>query len=791
MRLAIAFALCLVLTAPAAAGPVEDCDRLAADPGVALSAIALPEAREACAAALDLDDGAPKLMHQYARTLEAAGETPAALRYYGWAAEDGHLPARLALERLGAAPLNPDQEAAPNLLEAYAASADPSVGDLAALMARDMKALPHGAALRAPETTLALRRGGEPDLARLLRALILARDPMAETRFGLCLPGSATPSALLPAQPPAGGSGVLLSQAIEEAMISPELEAPEREVLERLRDLWRATLAEGRAEAGALAEDIRAASPDFRNGGSAPPAATPFVTVEVLEAGAWRIWDPVRGEPFDPAICESYRAQAVFPAEATPRLRLSLRAWEAADDGALSGRVILDADAPFAGDAVLAFAEAWGITPPDAPSERGAALYTPVLMSGAASVFGETLRLPRPPSAEPEAGERAAASLGAAIEALGGVAPPAAAEIPDHLRRLEVEIRVEQIGRPGEARRLTLLDRSDPAQPLADANGVYLDLQQLVGLLVLDGAQGAPPDAGSGEVMLTPGGIEALARRSGQAMAGFDGLRHAIMAEISSAPAPVPQTLGLLATVWTPTPPSGEEGDLGLRLRNQMWRGIEPAAAESADPASDAAAWAVASVLAERLVLQLGAEDFLLHAPHPDAVALWSRLRAAGGEARLVTDPASLAALSPEARARAEAMLAQGLLLLAPVDPLTADEADLAWWILDPRRGLAEDEFADGGRNSATEESAVNKNMACRNAGFFARVGVGLARLAAPVGIVLVVLGGGGEAGKVVIDFSRNVAKMQEEAEKRRRVVEAASNACAGASGGPGPGPGP
>ena len=96
----------LGLAAPVAAGPVEaspveDCDRLAADPTVSLAAIQ-PQARDACAAALDLDDSVARLLHQYARTLERAGEMAAAERYYGWAADDGYPPARLALERLSA-----------------------------------------------------------------------------------------------------------------------------------------------------------------------------------------------------------------------------------------------------------------------------------------------------------------------------------------------------------------------------------------------------------------------------------------------------------------------------------------------------------------------------------------------------------------------------------------------------------------------------------------------------------------------------------------------------------------
>ena len=199
----------LGLAAPVAAGPVEDCDRLAAEPAVPLAAIQ-PQARDACAAALDLDDSVARLLHQYARTLERAGEMAAAERYYGWAADDGYPPARLALERLGrpagagvagtnaGTGAGTGADAARDPLQAYAADAAGGATGLdaaraiAAAVARDIAPLPHGAALRDPQATLAARRGSAPDMARLLAALIAAGDPVAQTRFGICAPDAAT-----------------------------------------------------------------------------------------------------------------------------------------------------------------------------------------------------------------------------------------------------------------------------------------------------------------------------------------------------------------------------------------------------------------------------------------------------------------------------------------------------------------------------------------------------------------------------------------------------------------------
>ena len=809
----------LGLAAPVAAGPVEaspveDCDRLAADPAVPLAAIQ-PQARDACAAALDLDDSVARLLHQYARTLERAGEMAAAERYYGWAADDGYPPARLALERLGrpagagvagtnaGTGAGTDAGAARDPLQAYAADAAGGATGLdaaraiAAAVARDIAPLPHGAALRDPQATLAARRGSAPDMARLLAALIAAGDPVAQTRFGICAPDAATARAAGAAMDrPDPRPAQTMSQAIAAASALPDLPGDGRAVLDRLAAVWSAAVTEGRAEADALAADIRAASPDF---GTAPLglAATPFVTVEVRDGEAWTPLDPLRGGGFDIAACTAYETGHDLPATLTPTLHLTLFATEGyGAGGALPPRRLLAADVPLVSDAVLAFAEGWGMMPPDAGAAPGAQDYTPVLIAGTETAWGDSLRLPRPPSAGPEIADTITGSLGEAAAALSAdpslePAPGtgSAPAIPDTLRRLDLTVRLDGPSGPGPSQSFALIDRDPAAGPLADANGIHTDFLQIVTFVPLDGTVAGPAsaDAAPAEFVLSSGGIEAALRRSGGAMAGFDGLRRALFAELSGAAAPKPRTLGLLSTFWTATMPVAHGGadaadaTPGLALRTQMLRGIEPATGAE-DPASAAAAWAVASVLAERLSLQLGADEFAAAAPRPDAVAVWSAARARGpahvidaaADAAAADDAATTGPLSPDAHARATAELSRGRILLAPDAPT---ERDLAWWSVDPRHAVVEDLFADGGRQAMAEEAKLDQE-ACRNAGYFASIHGKVARLLAPVALALALSGSGGEVATAIVKYTRAVIEAEDAAEKKRRELELATKAC-------------
>ena len=777
----------------AVAGPVEDCDRMAADPTVALEAIAV-EAEGICASAVDIDDASPRLMHEYARALERVGKLQAALRYYGWAAEDGYPAAHLALLRLGQTQHTSGVGSAnTDAVATYAASAGTTASELAAAISRDFTLLPSGAALRIPASVLATRRGSEPDLARLLAAVIAAQQVGAQTRYGLCTPSRdlAVTRAKVVADRPGVRAPSFLA-LLDKVSARPDLSAAELDVLRRLSSTWRAAVEEGRTEAAALAQDLRTAGRPVRGQNlddlAEALSTQVFVVVEVQEGTDWRAYDPVTGGLFGPEACSSYTTAADMPSGLVPQMHVILTATEAAADETPAERVVLDATLPLDQTAVLAFAESWGLTPPDTQRKLGVQTYTPVLVAGGQAYYGSGLSLPTAPSMPPEIAAILGDQLNKAANALGSgtdASTTPGPAMPDRLRRLVLDIQLTGGDAPLEPQHFVLIDRAGLSPPLADFGGQYLDFMQLVSLLPLDGsvdvAEALPADIG---LDISSAGLAAEARSAGAAMNGFEPLRLAIFADLSDAVPPLPQGVGLLMTFWKITAPATADADPGLQLRQQMLRPAEPAGPGVADPAGVAAAWAVASVLAERLSLVLSAPTAALADPGGDALGIWTAARK-GGQARLVQSAADLTALSPDARARAAAHLATGRFLLSPVADLSAaNEARLAWWLVSPDGLHVEDEFADGGRSELAEEAELEKEIACKNVRTYYGLGTVVSRLASLLAIVVVMSGDISDGGKAIADYAKAVAKAEEDVEKAKRATELANKACGGASGG-------
>lgn len=790
----------LVASVPAGADAIADCDRMAGDPTVALADIPT-EAGEVCAAAVEADDQTPRLMHEYARTLEKAGDLPAALRYYGWAAEDGYPPAALALARLDevtneAATLGSEGTKESDPLAAFVAEAGQAPGDLAQAVSQTITLLPTGAALRSPQDVLMLRRGSEADMAKLLAALIASSDPTAEPRFGRCsmTEGQAGEMATVVMGRPAQRAQSL-RQSLAEAAAQPGLDPAIVKVIADLDRQWSAAINAGKAEASALAADIATSGVPMAPQGLDALAAVfqrqdRFV-VEVNTADGWQAFDPVTGATFDPNACAKYVTARDLPADLSPQIHIVMTATEGAIDETPSDRVLMDETLPFDQTLVLAFGEAWSLYPPDTKRQSGAQAYTPVLVSGTEQRFGQTLVLPVAPSMPASFGTALGNRLGGVLDQLGADPENAGNTVvkkaPDRLRRLVLDISLAGVGAPAETQHVVLVERTDLSQPMVDFGAQYMDFLGLLTLLPIDGAARSdaaiPPDTGSSF------SAAALARQlasTGLAMNGIEPLRQAIFADLSDAPPPLPQGVGLLMTRWQAMPPAGEGQVPGLRIRQQLLRPFEPVSAAEPDPATVAADWAVASVLAERLSLQIATPGTEAEMPTDDALTAWSVARAAGAT-QVVRDSKGVVGLSDGARTRVDAALMAGKVLLLPSGPLRPDhESGLAWWILSSDGATVEDQFADGSRQELAEEAEVDTQVACRSAGSYFSFGSAISRVASVLGIVFALAGGGGDMGKAVTKYATAVAKAQEATEKARKAAELASKACGG-SGGPGP----
>jgi hypothetical protein len=775
----------------AQAGALEDCDRLAADPGVPLAAIDTPAALAACAAASEAAPDEPRLTHQHARALERAGETTAARRLYKWAAEDGYPPAALALARLGGAgPAAAEAQHAADPLGDYARAAGASPKALAAALGRDMALTARIAVARAPAAALSARAASAAELAALLRALLEKAAPDLQTRYGLCtltpvgalaLAGRALAAAPPPAPPTPEALDALAAEAGTPEAARPQLLAMARQ--------WRDATTAAATEADAMMSDLAGAAVAFAPAHAAALAAElarfPHLVIETKHGESWARWNPALGEALQADHCSGVSPAQEIPEALRARLKVAVFAAEVPEGGGAPERRVLLAeeitlDTLAAGGAVLAFAENWGLTPPGARPARGEIAQTPLLIAGEMRRYGTALRLPRPPSAPAEAGEALGERLGAAAKALDGDADtvPAVVPAPERARRLWMEASVA--GPLGETppARWQAFDRDGDPYPLADAGGVYLPLMTAIGLAPLAGAAGPPELAGSGVDL----GQLALTGAA-HAAASFEPLRRAVFATIAPGEAaPVARGVGLLMARWEAVPPATADDTIGLRARAHMIRPPEPAAGP--DPLETAARWAAASVAAERLVAAAGDAA----APAHDALALFAGARAGGGRILALTRVRDLEGwpLSDRARGLLAGRLAAGEILLAPERALAAgDDAGLAWWAASLGGGFVVDEFADGGHTAASERGLLHR-INCFMARYVVAIGIATGGVTAMAGVVT----GNDAAVKLGQEEVKIALKVDEERRKWGKIGEAAC-AISGAGGAPGGGGAP
>jgi len=771
------------------ADAVEDCDRLAGEP-LAIPVDVAAQAAEACSAAIDLDFAA-RLLHQYARAPESLGEIAAAERYYGWALDDGFPAEGIALDRLGKSRTQ-TRGSSPDAVSAYASSLPRDAAAIAQTMSRDFAFLPTGAALRTPEAVLALRRGSGPDLARLLSMVVAAGEQQAVTRFGLCRPGPELVTELTVAlMSRTDPRPVSLLETIAQAKAAPDLSAPLLGVIDELGEVWLSALREGAAETAALEADLSGVQ-DFK-AMEADALADALgrlvhVVVEVQQDAQWLVLDPVTGQPFDPARCIDYETASVIPQSLIPQVEVVLTAHEDRPGARTAPREILRETLPLRPGMVLAFAESWGLTPPDPPLTARTQNFTPVLIAGAENHFGDPVVMPLAPSMPPDLAESIARRLSVLFADDYAAQGDDPGQPGTALRRITLQLRLLAANAPDEVQTLVLIDRPDPQVALTDFGGLYPDFLQLTAISPLDGSANLPSGAPRlSDTEVTSAALAAKARLLGQSMTSFDLLRRAVFADMTDAAPPWPLGVGLMLTTWSFLAPTGEDASFRLKLRQRMLRPAEPVLAGTGDASTIAATWAVASVVAERISVQflLAGPEIVL--PRENAVAAWADARAAG-PARLVSDPADLGPLSDTARALMAGHLAAGKRLLLPAlrGAPVADE-ELAFWIVDPATGIVEDQFADGGRNETAERTVLQEKVACRTIGPFARYsntitrGVAAAALMVQVYAAIVTPG----TDFAIVEIAQNIIEARQRSEEVAAEIESVAAAGCGAAGSP------
>jgi hypothetical protein len=236
-----------------------------------------------------------------------------------------------------------------------------------------------------------------------------------------------------------------------------------------------------------------------------------------------------------------------------------------------------------------------------------------------------------------------------------------------------------------------------------------------------------------------------------------------------------------LIAVGEPAPDGS--ADVGLATDIATDR-TQPRIESAQSPVTSAAAWAVASVLSERIIAHGGADlsdtaTMPLPAGGRDAIAV---LVAANGDkiALKTLAPADLGSVAmldepAESRARIAEQLRAGRDVITPTT--TPPGAPEGWWVFDPSDGSIRDEMSDGRHDDAAEEGFLNR-MAARMAKYWRKLGYRVCFVGGMAAAGITAASGDVAGAKTIVGAVSAIGKGAAENEKK------IAGACKGVGGG-------
>ena len=769
-----------------AADNVALCDTLASDeasraPIVALQSIDSDRAMAACAAAVSEQPGSPALVHQYARVLERAGRLDDARRLYDWAASDGYLPAVAAQMRLrgivaAAEPawsdaeresLSAEMAATSSALRRYADALPADPGDplavlattgtdpdaILAWVAEHTRLVPYVGSLRGARSVLADRAGNSLDRALTL-AMLLTQAGQEVRLAHASLDGKQAEKLLnatrqieaLPRLPSQTRDG-LIAQFVDPRVPSDLLATAVGEAIDR-RVRTEQLLAERTV---ALLPVLLAASQTAADSADAAARAAALAAdsdhywVQVRAGTGWRDLDPdaslvgalVPAETLDPASLPDALRHSV-----TLRVILELQDASGRHEEQLLAHTVYPADdgvqtltLSHLGKGLDAIEQMLGA--PDLRQRTFDALdavtaWTPMLLAGNTTIVDKLFT---------RDGEIRAANINAfaatgsdvgglfaeASGALGAEAPAAQAPAVPTAEWLEIEVRVP--GAEPRIERRTIFDLIGPAaraSRLAVAITPDLSRQRalrLVGPTDILIAGAVPAEVAVGRA--SAGTVAQIADTIRAFAAMPDGTK---IADVPTGPR-LPLTLLRFAgkRLWESGAPALVMPNVFLMHDRFDWDATAGASrwTEFDIVFNDVAGVPFAGRVRQGLIDTI-LENALVGEPQSgNAAALhavdlaadrpWQRLAA--------TDNEQLAALTPDARARIEADLNAGYIVVAPAEP------SAAWWRIDPRSGATLGMMSSGG-GAELAESALLFAEGMSSAACFVGVGIAVVGIA-------------------------------------------------------------
>ncbi len=701
---------------------------------------------------------------------------------------------------------NPDGIA--TVVRAQAARLGKDPAGLLTWVASNIKNDVYAGVLRGARGTLAARAGNAVDKALLLRDLIRASDPTVQVRFASCtlpadqvaqLVGSVRTSRL-PRQ------RMAIEAADEIAARSRNAEV--RAVLERAARLWQTSIADARTETARLVNlldemNVRP-SPSSAANARAQSVSSRHFWVQSLDSGTWTDLDPTlspgtRGN----SRCKPETLFAELPPDQYDSLTIKIRIEERRD-GALKSRYALErswritdvADA----NITFMYAEPAGVDLAASATQapKGARAYTPVLRVGDEYSAGQPFFLPVPASA-------AASPLGApAANAVSGIGsifghpnePKTQSAVQSSPPSLEPDVTgswlevtmsaadgwhetVESplFDRIGYAARVSGLLSGAPPAPLAEADGEYVPLSAIstvavwTGVVVPDAAD--PRTKRSATISDVPD-LASFVDALGRMHRLYYRLRRALFDSVeipeSGRVVALRPSISLLTATFDP---GTQRGGLSMDVASDHSQSLGEDRSSGTVPA---AAWAVSSVLGERLLVD--GSFVLAGQPAPgstDAIAVFAAARQEQVPFQILrsVDGAGIQGMhvSVEARARLVSRLAQGSTVILPARmPSGIAPPSFGWWLISPHDGSIRDEMENGRHGQATGEYSTTNEPPRRSAPRWQRLGQCVAFVVAMIPPVLGAYAGG-EGAEGSEQMGEEVIMQQYERPKRAEEV--------------------
>jgi len=607
----------------------------------------------------------------------------------------------------------------PASVAAEAARIGPAPAALLARVADGVATEVYPGVFRGSAATLADGAGNAYDKALLLHDLVRSAAPALAVRYASCTLAPARGDALLGAARAAYRVPPIAARVAAKAAADATVPST-KAVLQHLDAMWTGTVAQAHAESALLAGDLHAAGAATAPAIDARAIAADHVWIQARQDGGWIDLDPSmpNAKPGD-ALCTATATYDALPDDAFDRLSATLR-YETRTGATPNDAAVADVTVRTADIADRSLTFMFGI-----PPENGPLAFVPQLRLGDDVTAAPAIVVPSPPPAvrvgsSSTEKSRSGTDFFASPEVEAASPEPSSTAAQTEPVALWLDVAVTVRGAEPERVERPIFDRVAFADRAAGRAGTatlaaWDDNAYAPFATVWNVAAGlgtAVAGAGDRSRIAPKNDLATTVRALGALQRGYYTIRRAIYADERGAAAP-PIANPLPGISFVGFAPRTFDGVAATEPTMDV---ASDRAAPDGGDAGSAAAWAVASLVAERTVVNADAifaasvRDIApALVPATDVIAVFDASRKAGVAGRLVASRADVDALgaSPDAKARLAAVLGSGAAAFAPAAPVALEGGDdFGWWIIAPN-GTVRDQMQDGMHTAGAEEASL------------------------------------------------------------------------------------